>query len=203
MTNDFKLQTRDMLVSCLENHAYADTALFDFADQLLDIEDDENSEEAESLAWLMSQYANYLDPRHCDPERAMEKAEQTQLLVLRDIRDDLGIMIEEAFPEISFDRDMRIKTLKSFFKKIWRKGATPSLSKNKVRDLLAFRFVLNGTKADEYVLDCYPVHDSIIDYLEEEVDFKQVKTYVKDTEDFDINKFSPDEIYVPPIELIP
>ena len=68
MTTDFKLQTRDMLVSCLENHAYADTALFDFADQLLDIEDDENSEEAESLAWLMSQYANYLDPRHCDPK---------------------------------------------------------------------------------------------------------------------------------------
>lgn len=203
MTDNFKLQTRDMLVSCLENHEYIDTALFDYADRLLDIDDDNNVEEAESLAWLISQYASYLDPRHCDPNRVIDTAEQTQLIVLRDIRDDLSLMLDEAFPEISFDPFMRIKTLRSYFRKIWREDSTPSIAKEKIRDLLAFRFLLNGTTPSEYALDCYLVHDSIIESLEHETDFKQVKTYTKDTAGFDIKNFPPQEIYVPSKDLIP
>lgn len=203
MNENFKLQTRDMLVKCLEKFEYADTALLTFADQLLDFDDEENAEEAEALAWLISQYASYLDPRHCDPNRPIDTAEQTQLVVLREIRDELGIVVEEAFPEVSFDPSDRIKTLKSFFRKIWKKGSTPSIARNNLRDLLALCFILNGTTAKEYVHDCYLVHDTIIEYLEEECGFHQVKTYTKDTKDFDITKFSPEYLYVPSEEEIP
>lgn len=204
MKEDFKLQTRDMLVSCLENAEYIDTALLTYADQLLDI-DGENAKEAENLAMLISQYVNYLDPRHCNPERVMDNSEQAQLLVLKDIKDDSACMLEEVYPEISFDPFMRIKTLKSYFGKIWKSNSTPSIAiaEDKVRDLLALRFILNGTTAEEYVLDCYRVHDSLIEYIETEYNFKQVLTTTKDTEGFDITNFSPEDIYVPPKELIP
>ena len=202
---DLKDQAEKLLLDCLGGAEWIDSALYNYAAQLLEMDgSDEEIAELESLAWLISQYASYLDPRNCSPTTAKGKnvSEQQQLEVLTDILKDLDSTLRENFPHVPFDPYLRVKSLFSYFEKIWRNGSTPTEAKSRVKDLLAFRFVLNGTSAEEYVLECFEFHEAIIQFLTA-CGFHQRKETLKGTDGFDISKFDPEYMYVPDEVIVP
>ena len=190
-----KARTEELLLNCLKENEWFDTALYSYSNQLLDMTVDtpRSGKELEALTRLVSQYALYLDPIYCSED--FEWTEREKLDELSDIKLTLSFNLSERFPNVPFTSYLRIKTLESFMEKVWRKGSTPSKAEDDLKDLVAFRFVLSGRTPDEFVQECYLFFELIVSYLDE-FGFKPVPSAVKGTKGFDRTLFN-EYIYIP------
>jgi len=198
MAKTLKSRVEEVLLNSLSSFEWVDEAFFDCSDRLLDMinEIPRSAKELESMARLLSTYSTYLDPRFCSEN--FECTQRAKIDDLTDIKKALETALQDDFSNIPYASRRRIKTLESFDEKVWRKGSTPTKAESDLKDMIAFRFILGGRRADEYVNECYLVMDSLVDSLTTECGFKPVHGPLKGTEGFDPSKFDPEFIYIPP-----
>ena len=197
MPKTLKARTEELMLGCLSTSEWADEALYQYTDKLLDMtaEIPRSARELEALTRLVSQYAMYLPPEFCSDN--FEWTELDKMEELSTIKNNLDFILNDAFPYVPFTSCLRIKTLESFFEKIWRKGSTPLKAESDLKDLIAFRFVLAGRSSDEYVNECFLFFELIVEYLVTHCGFRPVPGTPKGTKDFDPDKFAPSVVYIP------
>jgi len=198
MTKTLKSRTEELLLDCLTSYEWVDEALFNCSDKLLDMINKvpRSAKEIESMARLLSKYASYLDPTFCSKNFATA-TQQAKFDELTSIKQSLECAVADDFSEIPFASRARIKTLESFDEKIWRKGSTPSKAESDLKDMIAFRMIIGGRTAKEYVPECYYFFDTLVECLIEEHGFKPVPGSTKGTEGFDPANFDPEFLYIP------
>lgn len=197
MAKLLKIKTEELLLCCLSSYSWIDQALYAYSDRLLDIigETSKSTKDLEALVRLISTYTTYLNPTLCS--KNFEWTQQAKIDELEKIKVFLECELSKEFKKVPFCSNQRIKSLESFMEKIWRKGSTPSKAESDLKDLIAFRFILAGRTAEEYVYECYLFIDSIINHLMYNYDFKPIPGIVKATEGFDMSNFDPEFVHIP------
>ena len=199
MAKTLKSRTEELLLDCLTSFEWIDEALITCSNTLLDMinEFPRSSRELEAMARLLSKYASYLDPAFCKNSECTAMQQQAKFEDLADVKQSLECAVSEDFPEVPFTSRARIKTLESFDEKIWRKGSTPSKAESDLKDMIAFRQILGGRTAKEYVNECYYFFDTSVRCLIEDYGFKPVPGPTKGTNGFNPANFDPDFLYIP------
>ncbi|MBR2704621.1 MAG: hypothetical protein IKE91_04040 [Clostridia bacterium] len=198
MGKTLQARTEEILLYCLSNNEWVDEALYQYSKLLLDmmIETPRSSKELESLIRLVSQYAMYLPRRFCS--QAYQSTEQRNVSELSMFKTNMEFFLEDAFPHVPFKSNLRIKTVESYFEKIWRNGSTPSKAENNLKDLIALNTILMGRTSDEFINECYLFLDYIVDYFGQNSDFRPIgKPVLKDTTEFDASRFDQSIVYIP------
>lgn len=198
-TTKLQARTEELLLYCLSNNEWIDAALFEFSKMLLNMSTSEtprSSAELEALARLVSRYAMYLPTRYCS--KSYRSTEQQNMEELSTFKTNLEFFLEDSFPHVPFDSNLRVKSVESYFEKAWRSGSTPSKAESNLKDLIALNTILQGRTSAEFINECYFFLDYIVDYFAKNSDFQPIGNPVlKDTGDFDASHFDPNIVYIP------
>lgn len=164
--------------------------LKNFAEELqklqesIDISEDDYIEVSAMIEWV-NRYSNLrkffmLDDYQVEEKEEFEKNNSKN--PFKSLKEKLKCLLECQFKDLYLDVDIRLKSWKSLYEKIWRDGKCPSKSLITIKDTIGARIIIYNNSKNENIEDCYKVADAIKENLEADGIHQKDAGYLKGVE---------------------